>query len=156
MKQREWEKWVAHIHFVGFLRYHTSNGAVSSKRTWPAITHQPWTQSPTSLLFPDTVSNRGPWWKLTEDFLQCCLLSWVNGVAEELKGKCLCLVYIQTDCSEFFSSLLHDLGGTGLLQYSSQYSEPVYNWTWNALFHTLVNLRWSHDHRTRCAKRRQS
>lgn len=110
MKGRERKTSVAHIHFGGFLRYHTSNGTVTTERASPVITHQPWTQPlkyyPASLLFPDTFSNRGPCWKLTQDFLQYCLLSWVKGIAEELKGECLCLVCVQTDCSEFSCSFL--------------------------------------------------
>lgn len=136
MKVRQRKEEVAHMHLAGFLRYYTSNGAVGIKRTSPVITHQPRTQPlkyyPASLLFHDTFSNRGPWWKLTEDLLQRCLLSWVKGVAEELKGKYLCLIYIQPDWSKFSCSLLHGLdGGIGSLQYSGQYSEPVYNGKWD-------------------------
>lgn len=160
MKGKWWNKSVAHIHFAGSLWNNTSNGAVSTERTSPAITHQPWTEPlknyPTSLLFPDTFYNRGSWWKLTEDLLQCCLLSWVKRGCRRIKWEISLLgIYIQIDCSEFSCSLLDDLGDIGLLQYSSQYSEPVYKGKCDEneiLFHTLVNFRWSPNHRTQCAK----
>lgn len=47
-----------------------------------------------------------------------------------IKGE-MSLFGVYPDCSEFSCSLLHVLGGTGLLQYSSQYSEPVYNGKWD-------------------------